>query len=599
MRTKRSFFWGAAVLAGWLVPGAVWPGRAWGQTHKVMAPETVVRAVGVYEWTGDMKKPTASRLIPVTLFLDGKLEDAGVYLARPIPFALLTGNVYELQEAGLPKGLLDLVYARRLNPEGNGGDVAYDDGWFGYGSVQPLPVKRKVALKAANTRQVAKIQGPADTAVGDPDRPTMVRRHPEDGSSQGSGSGTGSGGTAKDTSGKNTSGKDTSKTGPDTSTADTSVPADDPDRPVLHRPADRQGGDAGGQGSTTGTSAGGQTGSGSSTDSTTAKNDSGGAKGDAGTAGQDTGGGAGTDDPDRPTLKRRTPEEAKKKGKHQDEPTVTGVASSLNNDPDRPNLHRGKPASAMTAADLPKLTGMPKDLHQMVAVSDAATREPHDFVRPFTDDKERAEVLGKMEALARTQLTAYETKNGLTPAAAVTGSDTKALGQTGSGSGLGSAKSSGAKGSASARSTKTGVKSSGSSTSTHHSAHGAAKGAAAAPVVEALADEDLKGYVLSYGGDPTYVFTAHTVGTGAGLRYVTVVAQEDSMGQVRGAIQSVTDAAHLDRAPQMKLVDAVDVEASNRASLLFELREQGMRQFGMYRVIGGRAEQIFLTGTTQ
>ena len=30
-----------------------------------------------------MAKPTASRLIPVTLFIDGKLEDAGVYEARP------------------------------------------------------------------------------------------------------------------------------------------------------------------------------------------------------------------------------------------------------------------------------------------------------------------------------------------------------------------------------------------------------------------------------------------------------------------------------------------------------------------------------------
>jgi hypothetical protein len=37
------------------------------QTHKVAAPENVVRAVGIYEWTGDMAKPTASRLIPIRL----------------------------------------------------------------------------------------------------------------------------------------------------------------------------------------------------------------------------------------------------------------------------------------------------------------------------------------------------------------------------------------------------------------------------------------------------------------------------------------------------------------------------------------------------
>jgi hypothetical protein len=50
------------------------------QTHKVTAPDSVVRAIGVYEWTGDLTKPTGSRLVPVTLFINGHLEDAGVYM---------------------------------------------------------------------------------------------------------------------------------------------------------------------------------------------------------------------------------------------------------------------------------------------------------------------------------------------------------------------------------------------------------------------------------------------------------------------------------------------------------------------------------------
>jgi len=49
----------------------------------------------------------------------------------------------------------------------------------------------------------------------------------------------------------------------------------------------------------------------------------------------------------------------------------------------------------------------------------------------------------------------------------------------------------------------------------------------------------------------------------------------------------------------MRLVDAVDADASNRASLLFELKAQNARQFTLYRVIGAQAEQIFTTGTTQ
>src|ERR1700746_2547631 len=85
---------------------------AFAQMHKVAKPEQVVRAVGVYEWTGDFAKPTASRLIPVTVFIEGKLEDAGEYIARPIPFALLPGNVYILQTAGVDKATLDLAYAK-------------------------------------------------------------------------------------------------------------------------------------------------------------------------------------------------------------------------------------------------------------------------------------------------------------------------------------------------------------------------------------------------------------------------------------------------------------------------------------------------------
>src|SRR5271154_7346647 len=118
---------------------------AFPQMHKVAKPQQVVRAVGVYEWTGDFAKPTASRLIPVSLFIEGKLEDAGVYIARPVPFALLSGNVYELQAAGIDKGFLDLAYAKHLQATTSTGDLAYDDGWFGYGTVKPLTAPRRTA----------------------------------------------------------------------------------------------------------------------------------------------------------------------------------------------------------------------------------------------------------------------------------------------------------------------------------------------------------------------------------------------------------------------------------------------------------------------
>src|ERR1700679_3004483 len=135
------------------------------QMHKVAKPEQVVRAIGVYEWTGDFAKPTASRLIPVTVYIESKFEDAGVYVARPIPFALLPGNLYILQSAGIDKGTLDLAYARHLQAVEPTGDLAWDDGWFGYGTVKPLALpKRTAALKPSKTLPVL-------VASNDPNRP--------------------------------------------------------------------------------------------------------------------------------------------------------------------------------------------------------------------------------------------------------------------------------------------------------------------------------------------------------------------------------------------------------------------------------------------
>jgi len=95
------------------------------------------------------------------------------------------------------------------------------------------------------------------------------------------------------------------------------------------------------------------------------------------------------------------------------------------------------------------------------------------------------------------------------------------------------------------------------------------------------------------------VLTAQTAGTGEQLRYVTVVAAPDTFGTLQPLLRSLTDAEHLNRTPRLRLVDAVDADASNRATLLFELRKQNARQFALYRIYGAKATQIFLTGTTQ
>lgn len=475
-----------------LTMGAVLHGvQSAAQTHKVAKPEQVVRAVGVYEWTGDLKKPEASRLIPVTLFIDGSLVDAGVYLPRPIPFALTPGNEYELQKAGVGRGVLELASARHLQAQAD--DAGFEDGWFGYGSYKAAQAaKKEPALRVSRTPAVltsskdplgsgseGKGAGkPEAGASADADRPTMRRR------------------------------------------GDPSAPAATPDP---------------------GSSAGSPT---------------------------------PADDPDRPTLRRRSgsaAEDAKtvNKGKQAGEDVASVTArTSLNNDPDRPNLHRGARARSNESTS-PQLTGVPKELHQMVAVSDASNRPLHDFDRPWQDEKEKAVVLGTMQSMARARLAAYEAANGL---------------------GAGGMGTAGTVGPVSRRSATAG-RSRGKGRAAVR-----AKPAAARDVP--LADEELKAYTLSYGGAATYVYTAHTNGAGAEVRYVTVVAQADGNGDLRSAIDSVTDEAHFDRTPRLRFVDVVDAEASNRASLLFEVRGKSTRQFALYRVVGSRAEAIFTTGTT-
>src|SRR6202011_4549082 len=150
------------------------------QMHKVAKPQQVVRAVGVYEWTGDFAKPAASRLIPVSLYIEGKFEDAGVYIARPVPFALLSGNVYLLQSAGIDKGTLDLAYAKHLQAVESTGDLAFDDDWFGYGSVKPLSAARKAAgLKPSKPP-------PALPPTADPNPPLFSSKPGDTASSTGS-----------------------------------------------------------------------------------------------------------------------------------------------------------------------------------------------------------------------------------------------------------------------------------------------------------------------------------------------------------------------------------------------------------------------------
>jgi hypothetical protein len=455
----------ATLFAGVLATFA--GGTLHAQMHKVEKPEKVTRAVGVYEWTGEMAKPTAARLIPVSLFIDGHFEDAGVYLARPVPFTLETGDEYSIERAGRSLGTFDIDYARDVVTRRS---VADDDpvgAWYGYGRfVPPQPPKKNTNLKPSV--QVAGIVGSASDSAED-DQPKLLRR------------------------------------------ADSApVPA----------------------------------------------------KGSAG----GTANPAPEDDPDRPTLRHRDPADAGKQKRRKESGSGVSGVGDLNNDPDRPTLRRGVPVEDVMT---PQLSGLPPALHQAVAVSDATSHDPHEFDREWATSTEKAETLKALEALAQPKIAAYVQANKLVAVAA--------------GPALlhAPAKKPAAMTPAQKRAA-------------------AKKAAAAAPAPAfALTNEVLKGYELTYGGLPVFVYTVETPLKDGGPVYLTMVAQRLPTGELQVGLATVTDATDLDRSPWMRPVDVVDPDWSHRGQLLMELRAQSSRQFALYRLVTAEAEQTFETGVIE
>jgi len=446
----------AAALVGFALPAMTqYQGQV--DTSK-SAPQ--MRAVGVFEWTGDQDHPKNSRLVPICIFDGQDLQDASVYMAQPAPLALESDVEYQLMKDGRPVGLFDISGA--ANQLGL---------WVGEGAWKPLP-------KAKAPVQIAKIDADNDAQS---DEPVLHRKqHADDPGAK--------------------------------------APAPDPDRPTLHK------------------------------------------EGDA--AGSSSGDSAGTDasspapDPDRPILKpapdtsstsSSDSDSGKKQKKNSDDDTgyVENVATLT--DPSRPHLFHGK-ASGFDAPLLPSLIGLPPDMHQEVAVSDAVNRPLHVWDYSWANPADQEKMKGDMEDLARVAL-------GLAPLPA-------------------------------AKPTK-----SASKTSAAHKTTRLKLPTPPAP----LDDEKFRVFELAYGSGATMVLSAHTDGSAGLMKFVTLVGQPDLYGNVAVLLKNVTDASHLDDKPRMQLIDAVDARGDNRGDLLFELRGATQRQFVLYRVLRGEITRIFLS----
>jgi hypothetical protein len=347
--------------------------------------------------------------------------------------------------------------------------------------------KPKPALRAAKSS--------IDNAWGDDvqsDQPVLHRKaHPDDSS----GSGSGSSGKATDPDRPTLHKKDTSDSGGDSGSSG-SENAPDPDRPTLHRSPDAD----------------------------------------------SASGGAAPADPDRPKLKKSSDKVPADVGYVESMPDVT--------DPNRPHLLRGKPEDTGSQV-LPTLMGLPPDMHQVVAVSDARNRPEHIWSFSWANPGDEAKMKTDMEEIARKALGLVP----LAPPAAPPAAKRTAV-----------------------------------------TTHRKARPAPTPPPPAPLLDEQFRVFELSYGAGATMVFSVHTGGSGAQEKFVTLVAQPDLYGNVLVLRKNVTDAAHLDDTPRMRLVDAVDALADNRGELLFELRGATQRQFALYRVLRGQVDKLFVSG---
>ncbi len=511
-----------------------------GQVTKTGKEAPELRSIAVLEWTGDAGKPKTSRLVPVAVLDGGKLQDGGIYLARPQPLALSGEVEYELQQDGKPIGLFDIKNAGQ--EQGS---------WVGYGSWKPIP-----AVRPRPSAQVL-----ARTRIDDDaqsDQPVLHRKHHAGeqpasgaGSAGNSGSDSDSGEQAptadpdRPTLHKKTSSDsaaDTAANSPTSAGSTSPAPADtgssqasDADRPSLHkRTSSDSTADASSGTTPTGTS------SSQATDPdrpTLHKRTSAGSSGSgSGTAS------AQSDDPDRPTLKKK--KQADELG------NVDAVPDA--EDPDRPRLKRGKSSGGGTLDVVPTLMGIPPEMRQAVAVSDARNRPAHPWNYSWSNPEDEAKMKSALEDIARGAL-------GLNPPPP-----------------------------------KTAPK----RTSTSAAAQKAARKSAqpAPPPPAELFDEQFRVFELAYGAGATIVLTAHTGGPFAQQKFVTLIAQPDLYGNVLVLFKNVADGAHLDETPRMRLVDAVDAMADNRGELLFELRGATQRQFALYRVLRGQAEKLFTSG---
>jgi len=120
---------------------------------------------------------------------------------------------------------------------------------------------------------------------------------------------------------------------------------------------------------------------------------------------------------------------------------------------------------------------------------------------------------------------------------------------------------------------------------------------AAKPPKPVFDDVSLRIFDLSNSNEPVLVLSAKTHPTAAESseepKEITLIARTNLEGELRKLFFSQTDSRHLDVAPRMELIDAVDADGDGRGELLFRRTSDDGSAYAIYRVTADRLWPLF------
>jgi hypothetical protein len=492
------------------------------------------RAVGILQLTSNGK----GTLIPVAILIDGKFYDASAYKADPVPMALESGTVYEVEQAGDSQGLFTVSGALHSKNPGS------PNPWVGAGSFLPNGTEAAKATRKAEDVPIgldaSDSDAPPRLSRGNASKPAATPNPAPAAGSSAPASSTPASGTP---SGNGSSEKPASASAPPVSSqpasgssGDTSSTGQDAPKPAAPAPSDTPADQSGKQPAPTP----GQPSPGQSSSGQTSQ-------------------GQQTQTPQSQTSQTQTPQT-------QAQETQSQAPQGQTENYYRPTLRRGKPTQSAPEEEEPAPKAGPpqspaaaavtstQPAKLVPAISDAGGPDPRSynfFWKPGEEDERRNQML----ALAQDEVRAYANaliKNRI-PANAPT-----------------------------AKAAGTGHK------------------PPAKPPQPVLENVQFHAYDVWGNNQVVMILTADAHfppapgATATPEQYsIALVTHTDIYGNLRKLYSGVTDKFHLDVTPRLELVDVVDADGDGRGELLFRETTDAGGGYVIYRATADKLWKMF------